>query len=400
MDLFRKLTVLSMEQATTLPFLTLRLAQDGMRVIRLENPPRGDPNRWVGPEVLPSPDGSPGGETGMNAYFLPNNLGKQSITLNLGTAEGRELLHRLVRELPVDIFATNQRPRSYAKLGIDDRSLRALKPDLIWVGITGFGPQHDEAAYDPILQARAGFMELTGEPAGDPMVFGLPMVDLGAGEHAYGQVMKALYERAVTGSGARLDISMFQSAVSWMVTPVMLTHSFGERLTRRGNTHRFFAPVSVYPTADGFVYIAVGNDRQWETLTRLPGFDGLAHEAYARNAGRIANAWQLNAEIAAITRTQTTAALVAAFNAAGIPISKVNRVGDVCADPLVAEHMLRARDPRSGIEICIPPPPVVSDHLRERGMTLDFPPRLGEHNQAVFGALGCDVAALRAQGVL
>ena len=192
MELFSSLTVLSLEQATTLPFLTLRLAQEGMRVIRLESPPRGDPNRWVGSEVLPDPQGS-GSEKGMNAYYLPNNLGKQAITLNLKTAEGQALLHRLVNELPVDIFATNQRPRSYTKLGIDYDTLAALRPDLIWVGITGFGPDHDEAAYDPILQARAGFMELTGEAERDPMVFGLPMVDLGAAEHAYGQVMKALF---------------------------------------------------------------------------------------------------------------------------------------------------------------------------------------------------------------
>jgi crotonobetainyl-CoA:carnitine CoA-transferase CaiB-like acyl-CoA transferase len=209
----------------------------------------------------------------MNAYFLPNNLGKESITLNLLDQEGQALLHRLIQETPIDIFATNQRPDSYKKLGIDYETLSVVKPDLIWVGITGFGPTNNEAAYDPILQARAGFMELTGDPDGDPMVFGLPMVDLGAGEHAYGLVMKSLYQRAVTGDGVRLDISMFQSAVSWMVSPVMLSHSFDVRVTRHGNTHQFFAPVSVYPTSDGYVYLAVGNDRQWEALTGQAGSD-------------------------------------------------------------------------------------------------------------------------------
>lgn len=400
MKLFQSLTVLSIEQATTLPYMTLRLAEEGMRVIRVEAPPRGDPNRWVGPEVLPHPDDETSFEAGMNAYYLPNNLGKQSITLNLRTAEGRSLLHQLVSELPVDIFATNQRPRSYSKLGIDYDTLSALKPDLIWVGITGFGPQSDEAAYDPILQARAGFMALTGEPDGDPMVFGLPIVDLGAGEHAYGQVMKALYQRAVTGKGARLDISMLQSAVSWMVSPVMLSHSFDVPVTRRGNVHRFFAPVSVYPTRDGFVYLAVGNDRQWESITRLPGFESLAGEAYTRNAGRIAAVDQLNQEMTAITRTQSTESLIAAFNAVGVPISRVNRLPEVCADPLIAENLVRARDPRSGTEIAISPPPVISETLRQRGMTLDFPPRLGEHNQAVFAPLGCDLSELSANGVI
>ncbi len=400
MSLFGSLTVLSLEQATTLPFLTLRLAEEGMRVIRLENPGRGDPNRWIGPQVLPDREGDPGGEIGMNAYFLPNNLGKQSITLNLQTEGGRSLLHRLVRELPVDIFATNQRPRSYKKLGIDYETLRKIKPNLIWVGITGFSPEHDEAAYDPILQARAGFMELTGEPERDPMVFGLPMVDLGAGEHAYGLVMKALYARAITGEGSRLDISMFQSAVSWMVSPIMLAHCFGEIETRRGNTHAFFAPVSTFPTRDGYVYMAVGNERQWQAIGELPAFESLAREVYSTNADRIAKKGQLNRELAEITRGFRTSELVDLFNSIGVPISRVNRLPDVCEDPLIGNNWVRAQDPRTGVRICIPPPPLVSDYLREHEMTLAFPPRLGEHNEEVLGALGYKLADLQDQGLV
>lgn len=399
-SLFTSLTVLSLEQATTLPYMTLRLAEEGMRVIRLEAPPRGDPNRWVGPEVLPDSTGGRGCEAGMNAYFLPNNLGKQSITLNLATEAGRDLLHRLIATLPVDIFATNQRPCAYTKLGIDYETLRQIKPDLIWIGITGFGPEHDEAAYDPVLQARAGFMDLTGEPDGDPMVFGLPMVDLGAGEHAYGLVMKALYQRAMTGEGSRLDISMFQSAISWMTAPVMLSSTFSIATRRHGNTHQFFAPASVYPTADGFVYLAVGNDRQWQAITQLPGFESLDQPRYRLNAGRIAAVSQLNREIAAITRTRPARLLVADFNAIGVPISYVNTLADVCADPLVAENLVRATDTRSGLEIAISPPPLISDYLRRRELRLDFPPRLGEHNQEIFGPLGCDLSKLRAGGVL
>ncbi len=393
MTLFSSLTILSIEQATTLPFMTLRLAQDGARVIRVETPGRGDPNRWVGPEILPD-------EKGMNAYFLPNNLGKQSITLNLRAEEGRALLHRLIRELPVDIFATNQRPRSYAKLGIDYETLSALKPDLIWVGITGFGPDSNEAAYDPILQARAGFMELTGEKDGEPTVFGLPMVDLGAGEHAYGQVMKALYRRAATAEGSRIDISMFQSAVSWMVSPVLLTHSFDIPNTRHGNTHQFFAPASVFPTADGFVYLAEGNNRQWQAITELPGFKSLAREEYTRNAGRIGDVERLNRRIAAVTCQMETDSLIGTFNAIGVPMSQVNTIPQVCVDPLIAGSLVRARDPRTGTEVTISPPPVISDYLRGRALSLGFPPRLGEHNEMVFGSLGLDVGELRAGKII
>ena len=400
MNHFHSLTVLSIEQATTLPYMTLKLAMDGMRVIRLESPPRGDPNRWVGPQVLTDSKAESGFESGMNAYFLPNNLGKESITLNLGDKDGQALLHRLIKETPIDIFATNQRPDSYKKLGIDYETLNGLKPDLIWVGITGFGPTSNEAAYDPILQARAGFMELTGEADSDPMVFGLPMVDLGAGEHAYGLVMKALYQRAVSGEGARLDISMFQSAVSWMVSPVMLSHSFDVKTTRHGNTHQFFAPVSVYPTSDGFVYLAVGNDRQWEALTGQSGFESLASEKYVHNAGRIADVHELNRQLNAIMKNHSTAEITEMCKKIGVPVSSVNRIADVCADPLVADSLVKARDPHSGKEIAISPPALISAHLKEKGLTMDFPPRLGEHNASVYGKLGCEVNELKANGLI
>ena len=398
-ELFRTLNVLSLEQAMALPYMTMRLAEEGMRVIRVENPAHADPNRYVGPEVLPGTNGADA-EPGMNAYYLPNNLGKQAITLDLGSTQGQEILHRLIQELPVDIFATNQRPRSYQKLGIDYDALKSIKPDLIWVGITGFGPDHDEAAYDPILQARAGFMELTGEPDGEPMVFGLPMVDLGAAEHAYGQVMKALYRRASSGLGSRLDISMYQSAVSWMVSPVMLANSLGEHVTRRGNTHPFFAPVSVFPTEDGYLYLAVGSDRQWDSLTRMPGFEALAVEEYAVNAGRIARVDELKQAISSLTRARKTEDLISELNAVGIPVSKVNQIEDVCNDPLIADRLVSARDPRSGVEIRVSPPPVISEHLFESDMTLEFPPRVGEHNGLIFGELGYEILELQANGVI
>lgn len=396
LDLFRNLTVLSLEQATILPFLTYRLAQDGARVIRVENPQRPDPNRFVGRDAL--------GEEGMNTYFLPNNCGKQAITLNLATGEGQTILHDLVRELPVDIFASNLRPRSYQKLGIDYDTLRRIKPDIIWLGITGFGPESDEAAYDPILQARAGLMALTGEPDGNPQVFGLPMADLGTAEHAYGQVMKALFKRAATGEGSRVDISMFQSTVSWLVNPVMLTKSFDEQIRRRGNTHQFFAPVSVYPTADGHVYFAVGNDRQWEAITGLPDFAHLRREEYARNAGRIADVGNLNRAIVEVTKTRRTEEWIALFQTIGVPISKVNAIADVIEDPHVRGKLIRAVDPRTGQEVHLPPAPVDTGYLRSTGSTLTFPPRLGEHNEAIYGeVLGYgpeQLADLKARGVI
>lgn len=392
-DFFSRITVLSMEQATTLPFLTYLLAVEGMRVIRLEHPARGDPNRFVGPKVFAD-------EEGMNAYFFPNNVGKQAITLNLQTDEGKKILHDLIARLPVDVFCNNQLPSSYAKLGIDYETLRSIKPNLIWLGITGFGPESDEAAYDPVLQARSGLMGLTGEADGSPMISGLPLADIGTGEHGYSQIMKALFKREVTGEGSRIDIAMFQSVVSWMVNPVMLTRSFGIEITRRGNTHRFFAPVSVFKTRDAYVYLAVGNDQQWEEITRLPGFEHLARPEYRTNAGRIADVERLNRELEQVLASRTVAELTEMFRAIGVPISKVNTVRDVIQDPYIQPKMITARDPRTGLEVHLPPPASVTDFLQAANFQMTFPPRLGEHNVEIFGALGYNVVELRAKGII
>jgi len=368
-------TVLSLEQATTLPFLTYRLACDGARVIRVEHAARPDPNRFVGHDVLAEP--------AMRSYFLPNNCGKEAITLNLDHPDGQALLRALIVKLPVDVFACNQRTRSYARLGIEPERLLAVKSDLIWLGITGFGPEHDEAAYDPVLQARAGFMDLTGDAGGPPTVFGLPMVDLGAAEHGYSEVVKALYRRATTGEGARIDVSMLRSAVSWMVAPITLAGSLGERVTRKGNRHQFFAPVAVHRTRDGHVYLAVGNDQQWAALTALSGFAGLARPEYAANAGRIADVDRLDRALADCFADLGTAEALESLRRAGVPVSRVSTLADVAADPLVAERLVQVTDPRSGLRLALPAPPVGEPPV------LSFPPRLGEHNEKIYvDALG------------
>jgi len=368
-------TVLSLEQATTLPFLTYRLACDGARVIRVEHAERPDPNRFVGHDVLAEP--------AMRSYFLPNNCGKEAITLNLDHPDGQALLRALIVKLRVDVFASNQRTRSYARLGIEPERLLAVKSDLIWLGITGFGPEHDEAAYDPVLQARAGFMDLTGDAGGPPTVFGLPMVDLGAAEHGYSEVVKALYRRATTGEGARIDVSMLRSAVSWMVAPITLAGSLGERVTRKGNRHQFFAPVAVHRTRDGHVYLAVGNDQQWAALTALSRFAGLARPEYAANAGRIADVDRLDRALADCFADLGTAEALESLRRAGVPVSRVSTLADVAADPLVAERLVQVTDPRSGLRLALPAPPVGEPPV------LSFPPRLGEHNEKIYvDALG------------
>ncbi|MBI5016814.1 MAG: CoA transferase [Deltaproteobacteria bacterium] len=397
MNALRRLTLLSLEQATVLPYLTYRLAQDGVRVIRLEHPQMGDPNRKVGEPFAP-------GESEMGSYFLSINAGKEAVTLNLKNPKGQQLLQDLIVRLNVDVFATNQLPKNYASLGIEYETLRAVKPDLIWLGLTGFGPDSNEAAYDPVLQARGGLMDLTGEAGGSPQVAGIPLPDMGTSEHAYGLLMRALFERSVTGKGSRLDLAMMDSTVSWLTQPITMAKSFGKIMTRRGATHEFFAPVSVYPTKDSYVYVALGNDVQWTRLLSIPGFQGLDDPAYATNAGRIADVERLNERMAEATRAYATQELLDIFRQAVIPISKVQNVLEVCEDPAVKPKLLRAADPTTGFRLTLAPPPFMTSYLTENHQTLSFPPRFGEHNAVIYGeTLGLgegDLAALKSEGVI
>jgi formyl-CoA transferase len=397
MDLFRNIRILSLEQATVLPYLTYRLAIDGCRVIRVEHPVYGDPNRLVGEPFLD-------GEERMNSYFMAINAGKEAITLNLAEPRGKEILARLIQELKVDVFATNQLPRNYTKLGVDYETLRAIKEDLIWLGITGFGPDSNEVAYDPILQARGGLMELTGEAGGTPQVVGIPLPDMGTSEHAYGLIMKALFVRAMTGEGSRVDISMFESTTSWLTVPITMTCSFGKKISRRGNTHEFFAPVSVYPTSDGYVYIAVGNDKQFQAFSSLSEFSSLAEDSYRKNAGRIADVDNMNKTISEVTRKMTTNELIGLMGTIGVAASKINTVKDVARDPLVSGKLIKARDEKSGFELTLAPPPAPARFLEENQRRLSFPPRFGEHNEAIYGSeLGVssdDLAVLKTEGII
>lgn len=387
MELFKNLTVLSLEQATVAPYLTYRLAQDGMNVIRLEHPVYGDPNRFIGENVL--------NEERMNSYFLCINSGKKALTLNLADPKGREIFNKLLCELNVDIFITNQLPKNYEKLGIAYSLIKEIKPDIIWLGLTGFGPDSNEGAYDPILQARSGLMELTGEAGGDPQVLGIPLPDMGTSEHGYGLLMKALFRRAVMGEGARIDLSMFESTVSWLTVPLALSKSFGTKISRRGNTHEFFCPVSVYKTGNGFVYLAVGNDRQWESMVSQEMFKSLAKEEYKKNRGRIAGVANLNKAITAITERHTSEELIELFTSITVPISKIKNVEEVVKDPLVAKRILSSTDPKTGIKVTLAPPPNMTPFLEECDRKLSFPPRFGEQNREIYGnLLGYDEATL------
>ena len=377
MDFFKHITVLSLEQATVLPYLTYRLAQDGMQIIRLEHPVYGDPNRLIGDNVL--------GEERMNAYFLCINAGKKALTLDLTRPEGQKIFQSLITSLDVAVFATNQLPKNYRKLGIDYETLKGLKEDIIWAGVSGFGPDNNEPAYEPILEARSGLMEVTGEREGDPMHLGIPLADMGTAEHTYGLIMKALLKREKTGEGSKIIISMFESATSWLTVPITLTATFNEKISRKGNIHPFFTPVSVFQTKNGYVYLAVGNNKQWKAMVQEPLFRKLDRPEYEENEGRRRDVAALNQSLGDILKNRTTEELIALFNRIGVPISRINTLPDVVSDPLVQGKNLRSRDPRTGLALTLAPPPYLTPFMKESDRYLSFPPRFGEHNHEVYG---------------
>jgi itaconate CoA-transferase len=239
---------LSMEQALSLPYATLRFAQLGWRVIRIESTPSGDglpgdPNRYIGGKVV---------DDDRRSYFIAPNVGKEAIALNLKDPQGQALLRKLLVELDVDVFCCNTVPAATSSSASTTRRLAAAKPDLIWAGISAMGPEYPDApGYDPVIQAMAGYMELTGPADGPPTLSGVPLIDLKAGDEVYANVMLALLERAETGRGMRIDVSMLQAAASWLITtlPLLDFDCQPDEITRCGNEHRKFIPTNVYPTA-------------------------------------------------------------------------------------------------------------------------------------------------------
>jgi formyl-CoA transferase len=179
---------------------------------------------------------------------------------------------------------------------------------------------------------------------------------------------------------------MFRSSASWHAINIPMTASFNKKLTRRGNTHEFFAPVSVFKTRDAFIYMAVGNDRQWQALTGLPGFEHLNQECYQNNAGRIADVKNLNRMLNEITSSFTTAELLRQFSAITLPASKINSLSDLIEDELIKDELLSVEDPESGCKITLSPPPHATDYVKACDLKLDFPPRLGQHNSEIYGA--------------
>ncbi|MCH7612208.1 MAG: CoA transferase [Candidatus Marinimicrobia bacterium] len=396
-------TILSLEQALTLPYATQRFVQIGWRVIRVESPGDpgqknpGDPNRYIGEDT---------GEKDLHSYYIAPNVGKEAITINLKKPEGQALLKQIIHELNVDVFLCNTLPKRYQQLGIDYDMLKEANPALIWCGISAFGPEYpDRAGYDPALQAMFGYMYLTGEPDRDPMLCGLPIIDLKAGDEAFSQVLLAIMEKQETGKGKRIDISMAQCAASWLITALPqleFVEDEADLFTRSGNEHRSFIPSNCYPTKDGYVYLAIGSDTQWEKLTKIDGFTHLASDIRTTNNGRKEDKENIYSDIRKGLETYKTDDFIDICLKNNLAVAPVYSVKDVSRLELIKKTMVKTMLPNGKVANLFPAP-MNTEYLAKNKNTLPCAPKLGEHNESVLleaGLTKTEISSLRNKRII
>jgi len=398
-------TVLDLSRIMAGPWATQILADLGADVIKVERPGVGDDTRGWGPPFLK--DGE-GGDTKEAGYFLSVNRGKRSITINLETPEGRDVIKALAAT--ADILVENYKVGTLARYGLDYATLRQTNPRLIYASVTGFGqtgPKAKHAAYDFMIQAMGGLMSVTGErddrPGGGPQKVGVPIVDLMTGMYACVAVLAALARRERTGQGDYIDIAMLDVQSAFLANQAMNYLVSGKIPKRLGNSHPNIQPQDVFECSDGYVAVAVGNDEQFVKFCDVISRPDLPPDPrFTKNADRVRNLEPMTDAIRAALRVQTMDYWVPAFDAAGVPCGKLNTIETLFKDPqLVERGMLRQiAHPTAGTV-----PQVVSP-IRYQTATLAFerpPPLLGQHTREILTELGFDepgIAQLRHQGAI
>jgi crotonobetainyl-CoA:carnitine CoA-transferase CaiB-like acyl-CoA transferase len=386
--------VLDLSRIMAGPWASQILADLGADVIKVERPGVGDDTRAWGPPFLKDKAGKP---TGNSGYFLCVNRGKRSITVNLDSAEGQDIVRALAARS--DVLLENYKVGTLQKFNLGPEQLRALNPRLIYASVTGFGqtgPRSHQAAYDFMIQAMGGLMSVTGErddrPGGGPQKVGVPIVDLMTGMYTTVGILAALARREQTGRGDYIDIAMLDVQTAFLANQSMNFLLSGKPPARAGNSHPNIQPQDVFPCRDGHVALAVGNDGQFVKFCEAIGQPALAtDERFARNADRVRNVAALTEIISSALRTDTMQVWDRRLSAAGVPCAPINKVPDVFNDPQVAHRQMLQQVPHPlGGSV----PQVVSP-LRFTEAPLSFehaPPLLGQHTAEVLSELGIAAA--------
>ena len=394
--------VLDLSRVLAGPWATQTLADLGAEVIKVERPGAGDDTRLWGPPFAATAEGGRGDA----AYFFAANRGKKSVTIDMADPEGAEIIRRLAADSQVVV--ENFKVGGLRKYGLDYAALSAVNPALVYCSITGFGqdgPDARRAGYDYMIQAMGGLMSITGQPDGspgaEPMKVGVAVVDLFTGLYASNAILAALLRARETGRGAHLDIALFDVQAAMLANQATNFFVSGKAPTRMGNAHPNLSPYQPFPCSDGMVVIAVGNDGQFRALCGALGQAALGTDArFETNARRVENRELLSPLLAALTGRFTMAELMRTLEAAGVPCGPVNTVDQVFAERQAIHRGLTVEQSRADLAT---PIRTVASPIRVDGETCTHPaapPALGQDTDAVLGALGLDVAALRARGVV
>jgi crotonobetainyl-CoA:carnitine CoA-transferase CaiB-like acyl-CoA transferase len=388
-------TVLDLTRVLSGPYCTMLLADMGARVIKVEQPGRGDDTRAWGPPFV----------EGESAYFLSLNRNKESVTLDFKHPEGRALLDRLIGR--ADVLVENFRPGTLARLGLDHASLAPAHPRLVYASISGFGqdgPRAAEAGYDAVIQAEGGLMSITGPADGAPHRLGVAVADFISGLFAAQGVLAALLARASTGRGQRVDVGMLDAVTALLTYQAGSWFATGEVPRRLGNRHPSIAPYDTFAAADGEFVLAVGNDAQFRAFCDVIGEPALARDPrYATNAGRVEHYRTLQPLIADRLAHHPRAHWLTRLTSAGVPAGSVRSVAEALGDPQLAarDMVVQVTHPTAGAIRQLGVPVKLSD---TPGSVRCAPPLLGQHTEAVLaGDLGLDaarLASLRAAGVI
>ena len=383
--------VVAVEQAVALPLATRHLADLGAEVVKVERVGEGDFARAYDDMV-----------DGVASHFVWLNRAKRSVALDLKSKRGQQLLADLVAD--ADVFCQNLAPGAAARLGLDAETLRGRDPRLVVVDVSGYGssgPRADRKAYDMLVQAETGLISITGTP--DAMAkTGIPTSDIAAGMYVLTSVLSALLRRERTGEGAAVEVSMFDATAEWLGHPMYAAMYAGRQLPRMGLSHAAIAPYDAYPTSDGQVLIGVQNDRGWEALCRrVLADESLATDPrFTTNRLRVQHREELDKEVGQRTAAYTTADLEQRLADAGVPAAQVNEMAGLVEHPQLAERdrWREVRTERGPVRAILPPMTYADVEL-----VMGDVPALGQHTDAVLGALGLDQAEidqLRTEGVV
>jgi crotonobetainyl-CoA:carnitine CoA-transferase CaiB-like acyl-CoA transferase len=398
--------VLDLSRVLAGPWCAQSLADFGADVIKIERPGTGDDTRHWGPPYLKTPGGT---DTREAAYYLAANRNKRSVTVDIATPEGQ----RIIRELAAqsDVVLENYKVGQLQKYGLDYASLKAVKPDLIYCSVTGFGqtgPYAQRAGYDFIVQGIGGFMSITGErdsqPGGGPQKAGVAIADLMTGMYSTVAVLAALAHRERTGEGQYIDMALLDVQVAMLANMNSNFLASGHAPVRWGNAHPNIVPYQTFQTSDSWIIVAVGNDGQFRKFVEAGGRPELADdERFSTNPARVRNRDTLVPILAEMVRTRGKHEWIDALEAAGVPCGPINDLEEVFENEQVVARGLRVDLPhpsggtvklvRNPIRMSVSPPQATS-----------HPPTLGEHTDSVLrDLLGYDaerIAALHAQSVI